>query len=72
MAGTVEAFGKDVEGWKVGDRVCVNFSPLHLYGDVDKQMIDAAYGAIKNGVLTEYKVVPANVSLDLSPSVTAF
>ena len=62
MSGTVASVGGEVKEWKAGDRVCVNFSPLHIYGDVDKQMIDAAYGAIVNGVLTEYKIVPANVS----------
>ena len=53
MSGLIVKTGSEVKGWKSGDRVCVNSSPLHIYGDVDKKITDASYGAIEHGVLTE-------------------
>jgi len=55
MAGEVVAVGEDVTEWKVGDRVCPNFSPAHIYGDPTPEIQEAALGAVAHGVLTEYK-----------------
>jgi len=55
MAGEVVAVGEDVKEWKVGDRVCPNFSPAHIYGDPTPEIQEAALGALVDGVLTEYK-----------------
>lgn len=35
MAGEILAVGDAVSDWKVGDRVCANFSIDHVYGDVE-------------------------------------
>lgn len=55
MAGEIIALGEDVKDWKVGDRVCPNFSPEHLYGDTTPAIQQASLGAVSQGVLTEYK-----------------
>lgn len=55
MAGEIVAIGEDVKDWKVGDRVCPNFSPEHVYGDTTLAIQMAALGAKAQGVLTEYK-----------------
>ena len=55
MAGEVIAVGEDVKEWKTGDRVCANFSPEHLDGDITAEIMGAALGGIVDGVLTQYK-----------------
>jgi len=62
MAGEVVAVGEDVTEWKVGDRVCPNFSPAHIYGDPTPEIQEAALGALADGVLTEYKAFYPYVS----------
>ena len=62
MAGEIIALGEDVKGWKVGERVSPNFATDHLFGDVTKDMTETSLGAPVDGVLTEYKVLPAHVS----------
>ena len=61
MAGEVVAIGEDVKEWRVGDRVCPNFSPDHIYGDVTPAIQAKSLGAIANGVLTEYKAFYSHV-----------
>jgi NADPH:quinone reductase-like Zn-dependent oxidoreductase len=62
MAGEVLAVGEDVTDWKVGDRVCPNFSPGLLYGVFPTEKGHyAALGAQSDGVLTKYKVFKSNV-----------
>ncbi|KAK7045453.1 hypothetical protein VNI00_007706 [Paramarasmius palmivorus] len=56
MAGEVLAVGDGVTEWKVGDRVCANFAPLHLYGDLTPAMRSSVWGCEVDGVLTQYKV----------------
>ncbi|KAK0460395.1 alcohol dehydrogenase superfamily protein [Desarmillaria tabescens] len=58
MAGEVVALGSDVTRWKVGDRVCANFSTDHLDGDVTAESISTALGGGQHGVLTEYRSLP--------------
>ncbi|KAK0479186.1 alcohol dehydrogenase superfamily protein [Armillaria novae-zelandiae] len=58
MAGEVIATGSEVTRWKVGDRVCANFSTDHLDGDVTKEIMDTSLGGGQHGVLTEYKALP--------------
>ncbi|KIY68128.1 alcohol dehydrogenase superfamily protein [Cylindrobasidium torrendii FP15055 ss-10] len=56
MAGEVIAVGAEAEGtWKVGDRVCSNFSTTHLDGDPTPDAWAGAQGGNSQGVLTEYK-----------------
>jgi NADPH:quinone reductase-like Zn-dependent oxidoreductase len=62
MAGEVVAVGDDVKKWSVGDRVCANFTLAHLYGDTDREIMDTALGGGVDGVLTEYRTFPAEVS----------
>ncbi|KAI0758950.1 NAD-P-binding protein [Fomes fomentarius] len=60
MAGEIVAVGDSVEGWKVGDRVSANFSTDHLFGDITEEIKKTGLGAPIDGVLTEYKVLPAH------------
>ena len=61
MAGEIIALGEDVKGWKVGERVSSNFTVDHVFGDPTKEIISTGLGAPIDGVLTEYKVIPAHV-----------
>jgi len=65
MAGEIIALGEDVKDWKVGDRVCANFSPDHLYGDTTPAIIDTSLGGQAHGVLTQYRTFPAHVCICL-------
>jgi len=65
MAGEIIALGEDVKDWKVGDRVCANFSPDHLYGDTTPATIDTSLGGQAHGVLTQYRTFPAHVCICL-------
>src|ERR1700761_4288981 len=62
MSGEVVKVGSEVTKWKVGDKVCANFNVEHLFGDVDGSMMKGALGGGCDGVWTQYKVVPAQVS----------
>jgi NADPH:quinone reductase-like Zn-dependent oxidoreductase len=63
MAGIVAAVGDGVRDWKQGDRVCANFSLDHIDGDITPEIKMTGLGAPIDGVLREYIVVPAHVSL---------
>ena len=65
MAGEVVSFGTDVKGWAVGERVCANFSIDLVFGDSTEETMNTSLGAPIDGVLTEYKVLPALVSCPL-------
>ena len=67
VAGVIVAVGDDVKEWKEGDRVCVNFTPDHLYGDADAKIHATSLGAVTQGVLTEYRTFPAYVCRFLFP-----
>ncbi|KAK1228343.1 hypothetical protein PQX77_008596 [Marasmius sp. AFHP31] len=57
MAGEVLATGDEVSDWKTGDRVCANFAPEHLHGDVTAKSSSSALGAGEvDGVLTQYRI----------------
>ena len=55
-------------GWAIGDRVCSNFSVDHIFGVATEKTNASTLGAPIDGVLTEYKVLPAHVSLTVSVS----
>jgi len=59
-AAEVLCVGSEVKGFKPGDRVCANFSPDHVFGDVDLGKRKAGLGAYVDGVLTEYRLLPAH------------
>ena len=61
MAGEVVAFGAEVNGWAIGERVCANFSIDHILGDSTEEILNTSLGAPIDGVLTEYKALPAHV-----------
>ena len=63
MAGEVVALGAEVQGWAVGERVCSNFATDHIFGEVTEEIKRTGLGAPIDGVLTEYKVLPAHVSI---------
>lgn len=52
-----------MKDWKVGDRVCSNFSIEHVFGDIDQAKRDAGLGGKIDGVLTEYRSFPAYVRI---------
>ncbi|KAL0064882.1 hypothetical protein AAF712_008135 [Marasmius tenuissimus] len=57
MAGEVLAIGDEVTEWKTGDRVCANFAPEHLHGDVTAKSSSSALGAGEvDGVLAQYRI----------------
>ena len=60
-AGEITAVGGDVKDWQVGQRVCANFSPDHVYGAVTYASRDSALGAQDHGVLTQYRAFPSHV-----------
>ncbi|KAH9941519.1 NAD-P-binding protein [Amylocystis lapponica] len=60
MAGEILGIGDDVEGWNVGDRICSNFAIEHLSGNISTKTFYSALGGPIDGVLTEYKLVPAH------------
>ncbi|KAF8240635.1 NAD(P)-binding protein [Tricholoma matsutake] len=60
MAGEIVAAGEDVKGWRIGDRVCANFSLDHIYGDTNPAIRDTALGGHVHGVLTEFRTFPAH------------
>lgn len=61
MAGEIIAVGEDVKGWKVGDRVSSNFAVDHIHGEATAEIKATGLGAPIDGVLTEYKIIPAHV-----------
>ncbi|KAF9054146.1 NAD-P-binding protein [Panaeolus papilionaceus] len=65
MAGEVIALGEDVKHWKVGDRVCSNFSTDHIYGDTNAEIIATSLGAQCDGVLTQYRSFPAHALVSI-------
>ncbi|KAI0919452.1 hypothetical protein AcW1_003306 [Taiwanofungus camphoratus] len=60
MAGEILAVGDEVRGWNVGDRVCANFAIDHIFGDCTQEIKMTGLGAPIDGVLTEYKLLPAH------------
>ncbi|KAI0632994.1 NAD-P-binding protein [Trametes polyzona] len=63
LAGEIVALGPEVAEagkWRVGDRVCSNFATDHIFGDVTAEIKATGLGAPIDGVLTEYKVLPAH------------
>ncbi|KAH9911901.1 NAD-P-binding protein [Fomitopsis serialis] len=60
MAGEILAVGEDVKDWAVGDKVCANFAVDHIFGDVTEDIKQSGLGGPIDGVLTEYKVLPAH------------
>ncbi len=63
MAGEIGAVGEDVKGWQVGDRVSASFFTDHIFGEMSDEAMETCLGGPIDGVLTEYKVLPARVSL---------
>ena len=61
MAGEIVAVGEDVTGWRAGDRVCANFAVDHIAGDITDEIRASGLGAPIDGVLTQFKILPAHV-----------
>ncbi|KAI0689391.1 NAD-P-binding protein [Cytidiella melzeri] len=62
MAGEIVAIGGGVKPdlWKVGDRVCANFTLDHIDGDLTPKAQATALGGSIDGCLTEYRTFPAH------------
>ena len=62
MAGEVVAAGADAAAqWGTGDRVAANFTLGHVHGDLTPALAATALGGGIDGVLSEYRVFPAEV-----------
>lgn len=61
MSGEVIAVGNHVREWNEGDRVCGN----PTFGKIQEMGAAASGGKVgrSNGVLTEYRIFPANVTI---------
>jgi len=59
MAGEVVKLVDEVTTWKIGDRVCANFTLDHLSGDIEPSMAGSVLSGQSDGVLTQYKALPA-------------
>ena len=62
-AGEIIALGDDVRAWKIGDRVCLNVYPTHIFGQADEKVLVTALGGLEDGVLIEYRTFPETVSI---------
>ena len=62
MGAEVIAVGSNVSKWKKGDRVTSSFSIKHLFGEPPGDFMETTLGGPIDGVLTQYKNLPANVS----------
>ncbi|KAF5350963.1 hypothetical protein D9756_008234 [Leucocoprinus leucothites] len=60
MAGEVIAIGEGVKDWKIGDRVCANFSLDHIHGNTTPEIQATSLGAKIHGVLTHYRTFPTH------------
>ncbi|KAI0758962.1 NAD-P-binding protein [Fomes fomentarius] len=57
VAGEIVAIGQDIKGWKIGDRVTSSFFIDDFFGEINGE---TCLGGPIDGVLTEYKVLPAH------------
>ena len=62
VAGEIVALGEDVHGWSVGDRVSSSVMTDYVFGNVSDAIAATALGGPIDGVLTEFKIIPAHVS----------
>lgn len=62
IAGQIAALGAEVAaaGWAVGDRVCSNFAVDYVFGEPSAKYRASGLGAPIDGVLTEWKMLPAH------------
>ncbi|KAL1943202.1 hypothetical protein VTO73DRAFT_4277 [Trametes versicolor] len=60
LAGEIVALGPGVARWAVGDRVSSTFSTDRIYGDSSPESRATSLGGAIDGVLTEYKALPAH------------
>ncbi|KAG5635196.1 hypothetical protein H0H81_012072 [Sphagnurus paluster] len=60
MAGEIVQLGAAVKGWKVGDRVCANYTPDLVHGLLNEKTGHSTLGGQSHGVLTEYRTFPAH------------
>ncbi|KAH9833381.1 NAD-P-binding protein [Rhodofomes roseus] len=60
LAGEILAVGDSVTGWAVGDKVSANFCVDHIQGDTTDAIKNTGLGGPIDGVLTEYKILPAH------------
>lgn len=57
--------GSNVVNFKVGDRVCANFELDRIAGDANELTQKTALGGAVDGMLTQYRILPAHVRITL-------
>ena len=63
-AGEIISTSPSVKDFKVGDRVCANFTLDHIFGDMESaSQMATALGAKIDGCLTEVRAFPAYVRI---------
>ena len=61
VAGEIVAVGEEVHGWSVGDRVSSSVMTDYVFGNISDAIAATALGGPIDGVLTEFKIIPAHV-----------
>lgn len=69
-AGEVVSAGEGVQGWSAGDRVVVPFFLTWSDGPAKAEYGSSALGGAIDGMLTEYRTVPANALVAVPPSMS--
>lgn len=64
-AGEIIELGEGVTGWKIGDKVCVNFFRDWQSGRFQARYHDAALGGTVGGMLSEIVVFPAHSLVEI-------
>lgn len=72
MAGEVAQVGDLVKGFSIGDPVLAPLNPTFLYGQLLPEHGSDTFGALRDGMLREYVVLPAYSIIKLPKSSHTF
>lgn len=72
MAGEVFQLGDLVKGYSLGDPVLTPLNPTFLYGQLQPEHGQDTFGALRDGMLREYIILPAHCLIKLPASSHGF